>query len=228
MKNSGKITGVFGPIILYYLLSNVLICLFAFLFGVTKETYAVRYTMLQTFATALILPVLLSMLAKDDRMNTVFSQRMRNAYGEVERGARWRNGLVCLALGAVIGLVFNLVLTGSGLAHYSSGYQEVSTYFWSGPVAFEVIGLGIVSPIAEELLYRGLVYGRLCDWIGRPKAWILSALLFGVLHFNLVQFVYASLLGLLFVLMFEKTHHLSGAVLGHIGANLAIVILTNL
>ena len=53
---------------------------------------------------------------------------------------------------------------------------------------------------------------------------ILSALLFGVIHMNLVQFVYAGLLGILLAWFMEKTGHFYGAFLAHMGANLMAVI----
>lgn len=52
----------------------------------------------------------------------------------------------------------------------------------------------------------------------------LSALLFGVLHRNLVQFAYAGLLGLLLAWLMEKSGHLYGVFLAHMGANLVSVL----
>lgn len=66
--------------------------------------------------------------------------------------------------------------------------------------------------------------GRKRERQSRALAMILSALLFGVIHMNLVQFVYAGLLGILLAWFMEKTGHFYGAFLAHMGANLMAVI----
>lgn len=53
---------------------------------------------------------------------------------------------------------------------------------------------------------------------------VISALLFGVLHMNLVQFIYAGILGILLAWFMEKCGHFYGAFLAHVGANLMAVL----
>ena len=53
-----------------------------------------------------------------------------------------------------------------------------------------------------------------------------SALIFGIMHVNLVQFLYAAVIGLLLAFVLEKTGKLSMAVFGHIAANLVAVLRT--
>ena len=79
-------------------------------------------------------------------------------------------------------------------------------------------------PLAEELLYRGVVYRRMRAVFGVRAAIVLSAVLFGLMHANLVQFLYAGLLGLLLAYLTERTGSLWAAVAAHIGANLLAVI----
>jgi hypothetical protein len=54
----------------------------------------------------------------------------------------------------------------------------------------------------------------------------MSALIFALVHWNIVQFLYALLLGLVLALLMERTGHLYAAVLGHITANLIAVVRT--
>ncbi len=89
---------------------------------------------------------------------------------------------------------------------------------------FELLGSCLVIPIAEELLFRGVVYKRLKLYFGVTPALIGSALIFGIMHVNLVQFLYAAVIGLLLAFVLEKTGKLSMAVFfGHIAANLVAV-----
>ena len=88
----------------------------------------------------------------------------------------------------------------------------------------ELLASGLVVPIAEELLFRGVVYKRIRLYLGVYPALVLSALLFGVIHVNLVQFLYATILGLLLAFLLEKTRRLSVAVIGHMAANIIAVV----
>lgn len=74
---------------------------------------------------------------------------------------------------------------------------------------FELLGSCLVIPIAEELLFRGVVYKRLKLYFGVTPALIGSALIFGIMHVNLVQFLYAAVIGLFlaFVLENRETFH---------------------
>ena len=62
--------------------------------------------------------------------------------------------------------------------------------------------------------------------MGVWSAVIVSALVFAMLHFNMVQFIYAFLLGIVFALFVEKTGHLYPAVVAHVVANGIAVIRT--
>ena len=73
--------------------------------------------------------------------------------------------------------------------------NTTSTQYYHDPLHI-LIGTVIVSPIAEELVYRKIILGYLlsCDeWC----AVIYSAELFGLMHLNLVQLVYAFPVGIL-------------------------------
>ena len=70
---------------------------------------------------------------------------------------------------------------------------------------FELLGSCLVIPLAEELLYRGVVERRLSLLCGSAPAIVLSAVIFGVMHWNVVQFLYAGILGLLLAWLLERT-----------------------
>ena len=221
-----KIWNVIYPILVYYAVSNVVMYFVMLALGITENTYSANYTMLQTIATAVAIPIILGYYHKDKLLCTVFHQRIGEAFRTNAPMEKVKNAVLTFVCGALVGIVLNNIIGATGLTELSSAYQEVTTHFFSGDVLFEIIGVGILIPIIEELLYRGIVYARLTDWIGIGKAAFISALIFGGLHFNIVQFIYAFLIGILLVYFYEKTYSLLGAVLGHIGANLITILRT--
>lgn len=61
---------------------------------------------------------------------------------------------------------------------------------------FIIICVCILAPIGEELIFRGLTMRTMEKAMPWQAALVIQAVLFGVYHFNLVQGIYAVLLGL--------------------------------
>ena len=53
----------------------------------------------------------------------------------------------------------------------------------------------ILGPVAEELLFRGVILRQLAPW-GKQTAIVISAVLFGVFHGNVIQIPFAFMVGL--------------------------------
>ena len=129
-----------------------------------------------------------------------------------------------LFAGASLGMAVNNVIVMTPLIETSAGFQSANQAFFAGGVVFELLGSCLMIPLAEELLYRGVVERRLSLLCGSVPAIVLSAVIFGVMHWNVVQFLYAGILGLLLAWLLERTGFLYAPVLAHIGANVMAVV----
>ena len=90
---------------------------------------------------------------------------------------------------------------------------------FSGTRVISLLILGFAVPIAEELMFRGLIFRHLKSFMGRKTAIVLSALLFGMYHGNMVQGIYAFLMGFLLVWVYERFGSIFAPVLFHCAAN---------
>ena len=104
-----------------------------------------------------------------------------------------------------------------------AGAKRMGRWFVIGcsqmPMAAIVLGACIIGPLCEELVFRGLLAGRLARYGQKPGAFI-SALLFGLYHANLEQFFYAFALGLLLSYAYYRTGLLRTSVLLHMLFNI--------
>ncbi len=122
------------------------------------------------------------------------------------------------SLGLVLGL--NLFLELSGITGLSQAYQSAAGAQHGAWLPLGLFAYGIVSPLAEELVFRGAVYGRLrCSW-SFPWAAVLSAALFAVYHGNLVQGIYAFVMGLFLAYAYGYTGRFLAPAAIHMTANL--------
>lgn len=133
---------------------------------------------------------------------------------------------VILGMSAAISV--NVVVSLSGLAYLSPKYQEVTQIIYSGSIAMEIISAVIAAPILEELFFRGMIYQRLRGYCNVIPAILISSLFFGAFHGNLVQFVYAFLIGCMLAFVYERFKTIWAPVVFHVGANLLSVLITEL
>lgn len=82
-----------------------------------------------------------------------------------------------------------------------------------------VIALVILAPIAEEVFFRGVVFNALRREAGRRWAYVGSALLFAVVHLDLVVLVPLFLLGLALAWLYERTNNLLAPMAMHAMVN---------
>ncbi len=88
------------------------------------------------------------------------------------------------------------------------------------PVIWWLLGLiAIAGPVAEELFFRGLLYRWLRPRLGIWRGLIVTALLFAVLHTNLMVFLPIFGLGLLLGWAYEQTGSLAAPIAIHIFHN---------
>lgn len=81
---------------------------------------------------------------------------------------------------------------------------------------YGVVSLVIVAPVMEELLFRGAIMGHLLRQGRSPRtAILLSALVFGLIHINPAQVVFAFLMGCVLGWVAWRTGSLWPAIAGH-------------
>ena len=87
-----------------------------------------------------------------------------------------------------------------------------------------IFWMGIVAPAAEEMIFRWLIYLRFRDHFSVLVSAVISAAFFGIYHGNVLQAVYAFVLGGIFAWFLEMGGNKWTSVLMHIGANTWILI----
>lgn len=107
------------------------------------------------------------------------------------------------ALGTVIPSVWLQELSGVDMP------QPLEKFFESlmrEPTGY--IAIGLMAPIAEEVVFRGAILRKLLGMFEQRQHWIaiaISAIIFGAVHGNLAQGVHAMAIGLLLGWMYYRT-----------------------
>lgn len=164
-----------------------------------------------------ILPIL-PMLKKELRLRRDMSNQEKNR----QNLAKDILFTVIVAFASSLGL--NILLTLTGFADSAQTYREVADSQYG--VAF-VVGLilyGLISPLAEEVVFRGVIFNRMRRLYGPVLAIVASALFFGAFHGNMVQGVYGGCMGILMAYLYERSGRFAVPFYFHMAANLAVYI----
>ncbi len=112
---------------------------------------------------------------------------------------------------------------------YSMGYNtEAAHKIASAPSIYfsSLVYSVIAAPIAEELFCRGLIMKKM-EKYGKLFALIMSALLFGLIHRNIVQFPTTFAMGILFGYLAQE-YSLGAAIILHMLNNLFVELAGNI
>ena len=129
------------------------------------------------------------------------------------------------ALAVFADFAITYFISGFNIVQYFPDYQVLMQGFTGTPVILQVIAVGIVAPVAEEFLMRGVVLNRLLGYVRVLPALLIQAALFGILHMNLLQGLYAGVLGLLLGYVYIKYGSLLMTIVFHITLNTLSVLL---
>lgn len=114
----------------------------------------------------------------------------------------------------------NLLLALAGATDASAAYREVAGRQYSAWLGIGLVCYGIIAPVAEELVFRGIVYNGLKGGLRPAAAMAASALVFAVYHGNMVQGIYAFIMGCFMAYAYEYFGSFRIPAAIHISANL--------
>ena len=98
-----------------------------------------------------------------------------------------------------------------------------------GPVWSQILLIVILAPLAEEVCFRGMLFGGFRRRFRLPVAAIGAGLVFGVLHYStgISAVPHLIVLGTIFALVYEKTRSLWPAIIFHMFNNAYALALLN-
>lgn len=130
----------------------------------------------------------------------------------------------------IIGLLGIFVSLGLGrfvsllpLDNIIGNYEQTSQALMGGNLLVQIISLAVIVPVAEELIYRGLVFTGLTKIMEAKYAIFVASITFGLFHLNLMQGIYAFLLSLVLICVYMKYRTIIAPIIIHSLANLSAV-----
>ncbi len=112
------------------------------------------------------------------------------------------------------------------LTPFFEKYEYLAQFITGGDFILSILAVGIIGPIFEELLFRGLIFGELRKVTKVRSALFIQAVLFGAFHMNVIQGSYAFVIGLLLGFVYYRSNSIIAPIIVHMTINTSSVILT--
>lgn len=136
----------------------------------------------------------------------------------IKKRASKKELTMMIILGLSFSIAYNVVAT---LLGSDAVNPNISIYF-----ILLIISKGIIGPIIEEYLYRGIVYNKLKTFNKKNTALVITTLIFSFMHNNIFQIVLAFLLGLILIKIYDKYENMLYPIIIHIIVNLVAILFT--
>lgn len=166
-------------------------------FGVSTVVLETVSTIVVQVGLMFLLPVLMFSKLQKQKIKTTFSDFNYHKMGASSILVCVLIGVLCYFLNLSIASFFGSLIRMFGYESAPSfGSTSVSTLPTVLAFLLEVVTVAVLPAICEETMHRGLLLKGFSS-LGIKHAVILSSLLFGLMHLNINQFFYATVLGFL-------------------------------
>ncbi len=140
-------------------------------------------------------------------------------YKKYKTSNKLKNLFIPILLGITISLIYNITMF--NLSNALNMYEyDLSTV----PLIYQVLCSGILGPILEELLFRGIVYNKLKEITTSMKAIVLCSVFFGMIHFNIINAIYAFGISFMLIYLYEKYKTLKAPIIMHMVLNTTTIL----
>ncbi|MBE6152235.1 MAG: CPBP family intramembrane metalloprotease [Firmicutes bacterium] len=216
MKRIKEILGVLSYPIIFLVVQFGIIILFTLIFNLTNnyEIGSTQYTNQlglffsnnRLWIVALTFISLIPLFKKNCNINKI--------------GVNFKQVTLLILLGLSFAISYNLILLNLNITNLFDGSND--------KLVMTLLTSGIIGPIMEELIFRNIVYEKLKGMYKPLTAIILTGLIFGLFHGNLIQFIYAFLFNFILIFVYEKSRSIYTPIIVHVSANSGIQLFLSL
>lgn len=137
-------------------------------------------------------------------------------YINIKEALSYKNIIIYILLGISTNLFIASLIELFNITSLFTGYNDSVRMLVNGNVVLSTVLVVLIAPVCEELLNRGIVYEKIKIHTSVLLANILQAAVFALMHGNILQILYAFILGLLLGYIYEKYKSIYAPILIHL------------
>ena len=180
------------------------------------------YTGVILLATSLVAFMLLWLIFVI-RKKSIFSFISLRKIGFKETGIIVAAGV---SLNFLVHYIMQYMVSATALKDHMADFEKLIKPLMDGSFIGVVFTVGIVAPVFEEILFRGLIYNELRKSMPAWVSVLLQAVAFAIFHGNWVQGVYTVVIGIVFALVYIWLKSIWAAIAIHVFYNMTSVLMS--
>lgn len=149
----------------------------------------------------------------------IFIPLLINDYKKYKKQTNTKiNYFYLIILGVILSLIYNV------FAYYLNFALKTSLFDNNSNVAVTLLSTGILGPIIEELMFRGIIYNELKSKYSNMKSILITTIFFAIIHINIIQILYALIIGFILVFVYEKYNNIKAPIILHMASNITTTL----
>lgn len=149
----------------------------------------------------------------------IFIPLLINDYKKYEKQTNTKiNYFYLIILGVILSLMYNV------FAYYLNFALKTSLFDNSNNIAVTLLSTGILGPIIEELMFRGIIYNELKSKYSNMKSILITTIFFAIIHINIIQILYALIIGFILIFVYEKYYNIKAPIILHMASNITTTL----
>ena len=121
-------------------------------------------------------------------------------------------------IGVILSLIYNV------FAYYFNFLLKTSLFDNNSNIIVTLISTGLIGPIIEELMFRGIIYNELKNKYSNMKAILITTAFFAIIHINVIQIIYTFALGFILIFVYEKYQNIKAPIILHMASNITTTL----
>lgn len=149
----------------------------------------------------------------------IFIPLLINDYKKYKKQTNTKiNYFYLIILGVILSLMYNV------FAYYLNFALKTSLFDNNSNVAVTLLSTGILGPIIEELIFRGIIYNELKSKYSNMKSILITTIFFAIIHINIIQILYALIIGFILIFVYEKYNNIKAPIILHMASNITTTL----
>jgi len=214
----------YGTMLVAYLVLSLLVSVIIFAAGVTKitdVTGATWYYYVNGAVSGLVVLAVFLGFNKVRKINFVYAANLKIK-------PNWKAIVLIIAMSIVclfgLNFIINLLNVGlNGISGTTDGDIPMNNI---GLLIAGIFVFALLPAVAEELLFRGMIFKAISKKLKPAAAITVSALMFAMYHFSMYQLVYQFALGILFACIVYYTGSVIYSMIAHFLNNFLVILFT--
>ena len=120
------------------------------------------------------------------------------------------------SLGISISIFFNMIIF---------KFFKINQTVDSIKPIMNIISSGIIGPIYEEVLFRGVFYQQLLKFNSQKNSLLITTICFSLIHLSPIKIIYALGLGYVFTKIYQQDNNILSPIIIHVSANITSIFL---